>query len=314
MIDQLERSGSSYHQNLLAGWYAAIGDTDAQRKTLESKLEYGMDYWRLAQYWFDQGDRKKAFGVVLDGIEKGKGRKNELYEALQKHYQKQNDYDNIVKLLQQKIDKNELDQRTLRNDGAYQCLWKHYSRTNNYPQQKKLLELCLTRNEVDLDFYKHAEKILNEDDWKDVESKIITNLQDRITQQQQQIRKSLSWSYGSPYGSSETSILAEIYHYKKDVDKLFETVSGSVDLLQKYESLLLPNYAVEYLEAYKDRINRLIAVRGRKNYQTAVPYVKKVKQIYTKMLKNPADWKAYITHLRTSNKTLRALQEELSRI
>jgi uncharacterized Zn finger protein len=313
MIEHLKRSGSSYHQGLLARWYAAIGDTDAQRTTLESKLEYGMDYWSLAQYWFDQGNHKKAFGVILDGIEHGKGRKLELYEALQTHYQQQNEYDKIVKLLHQKIDKNELDQRILRTDGAYQCLWQHYEKTHDYSQHKALLELCVTNNEVDLDLYKQAEKTLGDDDWNEFAPKLITNLQDRIAQQQQK-QRSLSWSYGFSYGRSETSILADIYHYTQDIDKLFETVNGRVDLLQKYESLLLPHYAVEYLDAYKDRINRLIAARGRKNYQAAVPYVKKMKEIYTKMLESPADWKAYITHLRTSNKTLRALQDELSKM
>lgn len=313
MIDRLKRSGSSYHKDLLAGLYAAIGDTDTQQKVLESKLEYGMDYWKLAKYWFDQGDRTKAFDVILDGIEKGKGRKNELYEALQKHYQEENDYDNILKLLKQKIDKNELDQRMLRDDGTYQCLWEYYSRTNDYSQQKQLLELCLMRNEVDLFFYKKAEKTLNKEDWKNFESKIIINLQNSITQQQEKL-KSQKWTYDAPYGSYETSILAEIYNYKKEVDKLFEIVRGSIDLLRTYESLLLPNYASEYLNVYRNRIDRLIAARGRKNYQTAVPYVKKVKQIYTEMLEKPSDWKAYITHLRTSNKSLPALQEELSRM
>lgn len=143
--------------------------------------------------------------------------------------------------------------------------------------------------------------------------KIITNLLDGITLQQEKL-KFQKWNYGAYYGSYETSILAEIYNYKKEIDKLFEIVRGSVDLLQKYESLLLPNYASEYLKVYKNRIDRLIAARGRKNYQTAVPYVKKVKQIYTEMLQKPSDWKAYIAHLRTSNKSLPALQDELSRM
>jgi len=311
MINRLNRSGSSYHKDLLAGLYAAIGDTDTQQKVLESKLEYGMDYWKLATYWFDQGDRTKGFDVILDGIEKGKGRKNELYEALQKHYQEENNYDNILKLLQQKIDKNELDQRMLRDDGAYQCLWDYYSRTNDYSQQKRLLELCLKRNDVDLFFYRKAEKTLNKEDWKNFESKIITNLQNSITREQEEC-KFQRWH--TPYGGYETSILAEIYNYKKEVEKLFEIVKGNVDLLQKYESLLLPNYASEYLKVYKNCIDCLITARGRKSYQSAVAYVKKVKQIYTEMLQNPSDWKAYITHLRTANKSLRALQDELSNI
>ncbi|MCI5130668.1 MAG: hypothetical protein D3904_03915 [Candidatus Electrothrix sp. EH2] len=310
MIDRLKNSRSSYDQNLLAGWYAKIGDTDAQRRTLESKLEYGMDYWRLAQYWFEQGDPEKGINVVLDGIAQGKGRKRELYTALQEYYQKENDYDSIFKMLQQKLEKDELDERKLKDDGTYQCLWSHYSGTENYGQQKELLNLCLSGNKVDLDLYKQAEKTLNKDDRSDFSAQLIENLQDEIKREQ----KTRNWNYGLFYRENALSILAEIYQYTADVDALFETVKGNFQLMERYESLLLPEYPAEYLETYKRHIDRLIEARGRKKYQEAVPYVKKVQEIYTKVLKNAAGWQDYITRLRSANKKLRALQEELTAI
>ncbi|MCI5218476.1 MAG: hypothetical protein D3914_04625 [Candidatus Electrothrix sp. LOE2] len=310
MIDRLKNSRDSYDQNLLAGWYAKVGDTDAQRKTLESKLEYGMDYWRLAQYWFDCGDHKKGLAVVLDGIAKGKGRKNELYAALQKHYQQQKDYDSIFKMLEQKLEKNELDERKLKDDSAYQCLWTHYSTNKDYEQQKRLLDLCLSNNKVDLDLYKRAEKTLNEDDRSDFRVRIIENLQDGIRREQ----KTRNRNYGLFYRENALSILAEIHHYTEDVDALFEIVKGHFQLMEQYESLLLPKYPAEYLKAYTQQIDRLIEARGRQKYQEAVPYVKKVQEIYTKILKNAAGWQEYISRLRSSNKKLRALQEELAAI
>ncbi|MCI5221146.1 MAG: SWIM zinc finger family protein [Candidatus Electrothrix sp. AR4] len=259
MIARLKKSRDSYDQNLLASWYAKVGDTDAQQRTLESKLEYGMDYWRLARYWFDQGDEKQGINIVLDGIAKGKGRKNELYEVLQKHYQQQKDYESILKLLAQKLEKDELDERNLKDDGTYQYLWKRYSRTKDYAQQKKLLDLCLTSNNVELDLYKKAEKALDEDDWSEFKEKTIANLQGRIAKKQ----ASRNQNYGFLYTSSEISTLAEIFQYAKNTRGLFKTTKGNFQLMEQYESLLLPEYPAEYLKAYKQHINWLINARGR---------------------------------------------------
>jgi uncharacterized Zn finger protein len=319
VIKSLERhmkgnSFTSYYQELIADLYAAIGDTEAQRKTLEANLQYGMDYWRLAEYWFEEGNKEKAWEVVHKGLEKGEGRKIELYEVLQKHYQKRKEYEKIFELLQRKIEHNELDHgHSFKLDSTYQCLWNRYNKQNDYEGMCKLLEMRLHNNDIDLEFYKEAEKALNENDWQSFEADIIKNLQTRI-QEQQQKRKQHGFYFSPLYPSSETSILAEIYHYKKDSDRLFKIVKSNIDLLRKYESLLMPHYTNEYLEQYRKKIDQLIAARGRKHYQAAVPYAKTVKKLYTEILHKPDGWTQYITNLRQKNKTLRAFQEEFARL
>jgi uncharacterized Zn finger protein len=303
-------SFTSHYQTEIAELYRAIGDADAERKILEAHLEYGMDYWRLAEYWFEQGNDEKAWEIVHKGLERGQGRKTELYEALQKRYQEQQDYARIFELLQRKLEKQELDSRSLKHDSTYQCLWDYYVQQNDYQGQKHLLEMRLTNNEIDLDFYKQAEKTLTSTDWQSFESQI-TNTLKKCIQERQQTRYGL---YYSPFTASEVTILAEIYHYKNDVDMLFDTIKNNIELLRKYESLLMPHYTLEYLEQYRDKIDRLIAARGRENYKAAVPYAKTIKQIYTNILHKPDEWTQYIDNLRQKNKTLRALQEEFARL
>ena len=63
-----------------------------------------------------------------------------------------------------------------------------------------------------------------------------------------------------------------------------------------------------------EKIDQLIAARGRKNYQAAVPYAKTVKKLYTDILHKPDGWTQYISNLRQKNKTLRAFQEEFARL
>jgi hypothetical protein len=165
---------------------------------------------------------------------------------------------------------------------------------------------------VDLEFYKEAKRVLTEEHWQAVEPRVIKHLQDRIAEHQEERRKK-GWVY-TPYTSHELTALAEIYHYKQDVENLFETVKENLDLLQKYEMLLLPHYPVEYLERYQAKIERLIAQRGRNNYRAAASYAAVVKQVYTDHLKQPENWTAYIADIRAKNKTLRALQQEVAKL
>ena len=313
VIASLERklnhsSYGSYYQGLISSLYEAIGDTDAQRKTLEKNLQYGMDYWRLAEYWLEQHNKEKALEVVQEGLEKGEGRKIELYSFMQQYYEKQDDYARIFDLLQQKIEKQDLDNRNhFVHDSTYQCLWQHYSEQGDYQGTHTLLTIRLHNNDIDPEFYKEAEEILDENDWKDFEPRIIQNLQERT---QKRDRAPHIWYV--PYAASETEVLAEIFAYKQDLENLFGIIRHDIRLLRKYESQLLTEYTVEYLEQYRKVISRLIAARGRDNYKTAAAYANTIKHIYKIIQKTPEEWTRYITRLRAEHKRLRALQEELA--
>lgn len=138
-------SEKSYYKDLLADLYGEINDTGSQLKTLESNLRYGMDYWQLAQYWIEKGDKDKTLQVVKEGLEKGEGRRTELYSFMQHYYKEHNDYDRIFQLLETKIKKNDLDfLGRLKHDSIYNCLWEHYrkARRNRVP--------CLHRHNYSL--------------------------------------------------------------------------------------------------------------------------------------------------------------------
>jgi hypothetical protein len=311
-LEKQQQHGSftSYYQEQIAELYAAIGDTDAQRKTLEKNLQYGADYWRLAQYWFEQGDEKKGLEIIKTGLEKGEGNKTELYEALQQHYQKHNDYSRIFELLERKVAEQKGNYpHSLKRDSTYQCLWDYCATQHDYQGQQCLLEMRLRGNDVDLEFYQEAEKTLQVTDWQTFEPRIINNLQKRIQDQRQ-----TTFGLFPHIKTRELEILAEIYHYKNDVARLFETVKNQIDLLRKYEARLMPQYPTDYLEQYRKKINSLIKARGRENYQAAVPYAQAIKHIYTKIWHKSDEWAQYINNLRQEHKTLRALQEEFARL
>ena len=67
----------------------------------------------------------------------------------------------------------------------------------------------------------------------------------------------------------------------------------------------------EAIELYQQYAERLIAMRGRENYQAACKYLAKMRALYEKLGEKEA-WTSYITALREQNRNLRALKEELA--
>ncbi|GHO79921.1 hypothetical protein KSD_76920 [Ktedonobacter sp. SOSP1-85] len=72
------------------------------------------------------------------------------------------------------------------------------------------------------------------------------------------------------------------------------------------------SYPDEAIRLYKPVVQRLIDGRGRENYQQATGYLTRIKRLYQKQGQE-AEWERYITNLRNSNKSLRALKEELDK-
>ncbi len=71
-------------------------------------------------------------------------------------------------------------------------------------------------------------------------------------------------------------------------------------------------YPREAIRLYKSVIQKLIDGRGRENYQQTTDFLMRVRLLYQKQEQEP-EWHAYIAHLRNSNKSLRALKEELDK-
>ncbi len=306
----MKKTNSSYYQGLLAKLYEATGDTEAQRKTLEAHLKDGIDYWRLAQYWLAQNDRPKALEVAWQGIERGEGRKVEVYAFVQEELQRRGDYEAIVGLLQRKVDKQEFDtHHHFLHDGTYVCLWEYYTTAHDYEGQTQLLNLRLEHHDIDLDFFKTAKRCLNETDWPTFESRIIADLEERA-----QSRQKTPPAWFVPNFPNQVTTLAEIYDYLDDYDRLFDTIKHQVEQLRQYEAKLLPHFTMEYLELYQNVVNRLVAARGRDSYKAAAKYARTIRHIYVDLRQMPQEWERYIGGLRAENKRLKAFMEEFENV
>jgi uncharacterized Zn finger protein len=307
VIDKLEAQPSTSYskQYLLPNLYAQIGDESAQLRTLEGHLEYGMDYWRLARFWLKKGNEAKAMEIVQSGIRDGKGRKNELYEYLEQHYLKQNDFAKILQLLEEKIERKDLHHGDLTGDSAYRIMKQHYDSQGDYDGQAKLLDLRWNSGKIDLALYTEAEKTLKEKEWRPFEEKLLSQLKKEVS------GRKASWEWG-PNPKAEN--LAAIYDHKNDLDSLFLLAKQHLDLLVKYQKKLSALHPLAYVGIYSTEVNRLIEQRGRANYQAAVGYIRSIREIYQTLLKQPEEWRRYLAKLKSDHSKLRAFQEELNKI
>jgi catechol 2,3-dioxygenase-like lactoylglutathione lyase family enzyme len=128
-----------------------------------------------------------------------------------------------------------------------------------------------------------------------------------------------------------TSLLIQIALDEGDIDKALELLKGmakkdsygyiynggygyygsgdiSLDVARAAEE----TRPREAIELYRQKAERLIAMRDRKNYQAAINPLTKMRSLYDKLGEHET-WTTYITALREQNRNLRALKEELAK-
>ena len=89
-------------------------------------------------------------------------------------------------------------------------------------------------------------------------------------------------------------------------------ISSCPNSLKRVSQAAEEHYPNEAIRIYKLIVQTLISGRGRESYQQAASYLTRVKTLYQKQGQE-SDWHTYITDLRKSNKSLRALKEEIDK-
>ena len=78
-LEALNRDWPTDHAR---GIYRKLGDREKYLQLRHKKLVYGMDYYDLASFYWDEGNREKAIAVAEEGEKKGQGRMDELRRFL----------------------------------------------------------------------------------------------------------------------------------------------------------------------------------------------------------------------------------------
>ena len=75
---RLEKSGREALLNHARRIYRDLGDRDKYLALRSRRMEYGADYFDLASFYWEHGDRDKAMETAREGLQKATGRMDEL--------------------------------------------------------------------------------------------------------------------------------------------------------------------------------------------------------------------------------------------
>lgn len=110
-----------------------------------------------------------------------------------------------------------------------------------------------------------------------------------------------------------SNLLAKIYYDEKDYEKIMSMVLDREIDPGEFEKMLVHQYPEEMISYFHELIQGCINRQNRSSYQEGAKYAFKIKNIYTKVLKIPADWEKYIARILQSYPRHKALQEEFKK-
>lgn len=268
------------------------------------KLHYGMDYWDLAKFYVEKGNRKKAVEIAEEGLLKGKGRQTELFEILSDHYAKIQDTANLERIVQYAITKEGDEKEMLGR------LFEYYKTQNDYENAKKALLKAFKYVKgagyiPEVRSYAHYNKIkqyLVEADWKEIEPKIIKEVREKDLEDYMRIcldknmkKEAVDILLNSPKKRPGFGVLSD----------------GEYDL-DEFAQRLKEEFPYDIIEYYWQKAYSKIQNGNRNTYYIAARYLDMVKHIYIDVLNEKSKWEQRFSNLKVEFKKRPAFLEELN--
>lgn len=175
LADFLIKYGNSYYRGVAANIYLENGEEDKYLEGKLANLEYSDDYLELAKYYKKKGDQKQALNIVLQGLDRGNGRIDNIYQYLFRYYKQNNDEAALEKLYKD-AGKRRWDQDTIT-----ELMYQYYKEKGNYEKQKEaLLRLFAVQDTRKLhDLYRLSKKELKPEDFQQKEKSILQEIKKR---------------------------------------------------------------------------------------------------------------------------------------
>ena len=267
------------------------------------KLHYGMDYWDLAEFYVEKGDRKKAVEIAEEGLLKGEGRQTELFEFLSDHYAKSKDTANLERVVQYAI-KKESDEKEMLDR-----LFEYYKAQNDYENAKrailKAFEYVKEAGYIpEVRSYAHYNKMkqfLVEDDWKEIEPKIIREVREKDLEDYMRI-------------CLDKNMKKEVVDILLNPPKKrpgFGLFSDREYDFDEFANRLKEEFPEDIIKYYWQKAYNNIQNGNRDTYRIAARYLGMVKHIYIDVLNEKSKWEQRFSNLKVEFKKRPAFLEEL---
>ena len=183
-------------------------------------------------------------------------------------------------------------------DDLLEHLFNHYT-GKDYAAALGYLKKIFVEHQ-NLEQYKRLQKFARKEDWKELDR----------------------WCGDLLEKEKVFHELARIHRFNKEYDKVLAYVLANVNdnwiwddgEREQFADEMIERYPNELVPFYQKRAERHIARMGRKDYQKAAHYAKKLKGIYCKRLNQKEVWQKFIDNIRERYANRRALLEELKNL
>ncbi len=307
LVKKLEKEPSEWRRDLIMKIQKEhLRDDDAYLKIRMKDLKYGMDYWDLAEFYIEKGDRQKAVETAEDGLIKGEGRISELLEFLSEHYAKSRDTANLERVVQYAL-KKKSDERVMLDR-----LFDYYKAQNDYENAKKSLlkafEYVKGAEYIpEVRSYAHYNKMkqfLVGADWKNIEPKIIQEIREKDLEDYLRI-------------CLDRNMKKEVVHILLSPPKKQPSVGFRFEPeynFDEFANRLKEEFPEEVIKYYWQKAYSNISGGNRNTYHTAANYLAKAKEIYINLLKDENGWNQRFASLKVEFRKRPAFLEEASRL
>lgn len=304
LVKKLGKNPTDYRKDLIMEIQKKhLQDKDAYLKMRKDDLQYGMDYWDLADFYIGKGESKKAVEIAEEGLLKGEGRLTQLFEFLSDHYAKSKDTANLERVVQYAIKKKSEEKEMLDR------LFEYHKAQNDYENAKRaLLEafeyvkaagyMPEVRSHV---HYNKMKQFLVEADWKESEPKIIKEVREKDLEDY--IRICLDKNM-----KKEVVEILLNPPKKRPGSGLFSNREYDFD---EFAKLLTEEFPEDIIKYYWQKAYNNIQNGNRDTYCIAAKYLDKVKHIYIDILNEKSKWEQRFSNLKVEFKKRPAFLEEL---
>lgn len=295
VITLLEKSPNEYDQKLIMQIYKEkLQDGEAYLQFRLKIMEYGMDYWDLAEYYISIDQVDKAAEIAESGLENGKGRQTELFAFLFDYYVSREDTNKIHGLIDKAFStESDID---LISERAF----LYFKMNNDYEEVKNILVRTFRTSSYRKQYYEDfnfLKEQLTAKDWEELQEEMIGIVK----------RKSIVDYLKICYENERYSEMLEILQKAQGVMNPY----NMYDQLDHFADQLIDEYPQEIVEYYWNKGCNLVPEGNRKRYKEAVKYFVKVRDILKNKLDDEGSWQYNLTTLRLQHKKKKAFLDEM---
>lgn len=260
LAERLKESASDYYRTYAAKMFLKLGKEDVFLEVQSQNLRYGEDYIRLAEYYRDKQDEKRAVQVMEQALQKAEGRMDTVYNWLFRTYRRKKQEDKIDALYRMAVRKNkDVDTMT-------QLMYEHYK--DDYDRKKeyllKLAEVCDGREARR--WYDVCRQELRAQDFSRASAHLHKVLKKRNTYAYLQLR-------------IDEGNFREVLDFLLAAPPMARNSLWGLDAGHKLTKQLADAFPEEVCEIYWNECEGLCRESNKKNYQRAVSVLREIRGI-----------------------------------